>query len=88
MIKKRIEIINRSGLHDRLGTSFIRKASQYKSQIFISKGRSKMSAKSILGFFSLGISEGDVIEIEVNGEDEDIAIKELIEYIIGIDENK
>ncbi len=84
MVKKQITIISETGVHERLGTMFIRKASSYKSEILIVKGHATISAKSIMGFFSLGLSEGDVIELQAIGEDEELAVEELSRYILEL----
>lgn len=82
MVSKQITIANETGVHDRLATGLIKKASTYKSEVLITKGKSKMNAKSILGLCCLGIGKGDTIEIEVNGIDEEKALEEIIEYIL------
>lgn len=88
MLVKEITIENEIGLHDRLATMLIRKASKYKSEIMISKGKAKMNAKSVLGLCCLGIGKGDTIEIEVCGEDEEVAMREIIEYILNLNNEK
>ena len=81
MLKKNIIVGNKEGLHARMITSFVKKVSIYKSQIFISKGSAKINAKSIMGLCSIGISEGDMLEIEVSGVDEKEAMEEIIKYL-------
>ncbi|MGL5314274.1 MAG: HPr family phosphocarrier protein [Peptostreptococcaceae bacterium] len=88
MLIKEITIQNEIGLHDRLATMLIRKASKYKSEIMITKGKAKMNAKSVLGLCCLGIGKGDTIEIEVSGEDEEIAMREIVEYILNLNDEK
>ena len=88
MIVKEITIQNEIGLHDRLATMLIRKASKYKSEIMITKGKAKMNAKSVLGLCCLGIGKGDTIEIEVSGVDEELAMRDVIEYILNLTEEK
>ncbi|MGL6108364.1 HPr family phosphocarrier protein [Romboutsia sp.] len=82
MVSQEITIINETGVHDRLATGLIKKASSYKCEILISKGKSKMNAKSVLGICCLGIGKGDRIEIEANGVDEEKALEEIVQYIL------
>lgn len=84
MVKRQITIVNEIGLHERLATHIIKKASTYKSEILITKGRSKINAKSVLGLCCIGIGQGDTLEIEAIGEDEELAVNELSEYILGL----
>lgn len=88
MLKRNIKVENKAGLHARMITSFVKKVSRYKSQIFISKGSSKINAKSIMGLCSIDISEGDMLEIEVSGVDEEVAMEEIIKYIKEIGKNR
>lgn len=88
MLKSNIKVGNKSGLHARMITSFVKKVSRYKSQIFISKGSAKINAKSIMGLCSIGISEGDILEIEISGVDEEAAMEEIIKYIKEIGKNR
>ncbi len=81
MIRKEIVICNQNGLHERFATALIKKASKYKSEITICKGKAKINAKSILGLFSIGINLGDIIELEIDGEDEELASEELVKYL-------
>lgn len=82
MVSRVITIVNETGVHDRLATGLIKKASTYKSEILISKGKAKMNAKSVLGLCCLGIDKGDTIEIEASGIDEEIALEEIVGYIL------
>ena len=81
MLKENIIVENKEGLHARMITSFVKKVSLYNSQIFISKGSAKINAKSIMGLCSIGIREGDMLEIEVSGVDEKEAMEEIIKYL-------
>ncbi|MCR8743992.1 HPr family phosphocarrier protein [Romboutsia lituseburensis] len=86
MVKQEVTIVNESGLHARPATMLIRKASKYKSNITIIKGSAQVSAKSILGLFSLGVCKGETIIIQAEGEDEQLAVNELAKYISELNE--
>ena len=86
MLKQEVMVINESGLHARPATMLIRKASKYKSNIMIKKGNAQVNAKSILGLFGLGICKGEIIELQVDGEDEKLALEELVKYISELNE--
>lgn len=81
MIKKTVKIENELGLHARPAALFVRTSSKYKSDIFIEKGNFKVNAKSIMGIMAMGISEGDEIDIIVDGADEEKAMEGIVEFL-------
>ena len=78
MIRK-IKITNVLGLHARASSKLVKLTNKFSSQINISKGNLVIDAKSILGILSLGASFGTEIEIETVGDDEEIAMMEIID---------
>jgi phosphocarrier protein HPr len=81
MYAESIEIQNKSGLHARPATIFIKAAQKFKSDITIEKDSKQANAKSIVSLLSIGASKGSIIKITATGEDEIQAIKTLIELI-------
>ena len=77
MIKVEIEIINKLGLHARASTKLTQAASQYKSNISITRNGRRVDAKSIMGVMMLAASKGSIIELEASGVDESEAIETL-----------
>ena len=83
MYAKKTVIINKSGLHARPGSLFVRKAKQYASEITVTKldGEDKpvksCSAKSIALVMAMMLSKGTRIEISAEGEDETAAVDSL-----------
>jgi len=81
MIEKEVEVVNPSGLHARPASLFVQTAGKFTSSIWISYGHKKVNAKSIMGLMSLAISKGTLITVGAEGEDEVLAVKELIDLI-------
>lgn len=81
MNSKQIIIKNKTGLHARPAAQFVQKASQYQSQIELVYQGKKVNGKSIMGVMSLGAAKGSKIEIKASGEDEEKAVKELVDFI-------
>ena len=81
MVKKEMTITNNIGLHARPATFFIQKANTFKSSIWIEKDDRKVNAKSLLGVLSLGIAKGMVVTLIADGQDENAAIKCLVELV-------
>ena len=84
MIKKPITIRLSSGLEARPVAMLVQVASQYESEIYVESGRKKVNAKSIMGMMSLGFGNGDALEIEANGPDEEVAVEEMKNYIESV----
>ena len=77
MKTREVVITNDSGLHARPATFFIQKANSFKSSIWIQKDDRRISAKSLLGVLSMGITEGTTITVIADGPDEVDAINGL-----------
>jgi phosphotransferase system HPr (HPr) family protein len=80
---------NEIGFHARPVAIFVKAASQFKSEIVVTKGNSSADGKSILSLLSLGANCGDCITVKAEGPDEEKAVhvlRELVEN--GITEPK
>ena len=77
MISRDITIQNSVGLHARPATFFIQKANSYKSSIWVEKDERRVSAKSLLGVLSLGITKGMTVTLIADGADEVEALNGL-----------
>ena len=77
MIKKKITIINKLGLHARASSKLTQLASLFSSEIFIIKNNEKVNAKNIMDILMLAASVDSEVEIEANGSDEIEAIKQI-----------
>ena len=89
MIKQNITIINKLGLHARAASKLVNCASQFESEVFLSRGGNRVNAKSIMGVMMLAASKGVELELEVDGGDEEAcrqAMVDLIENRFGEDE--
>lgn len=77
MQESEVEIINKLGLHARASSKFTQLASQFGSEIWISRNGRRVNAKSIMGVMMLAAAKGSTIQIETSGEDEKEAISAL-----------
>src|SRR5262245_14569377 len=76
-IEKDIAIINRLGLHARPAAMFVRIASRYRSEIWVSKESEEVNGKSIMGLMMLAAGQGSKLHIRCEGPDADKAMEEL-----------
>ncbi|MDR0402855.1 MAG: HPr family phosphocarrier protein [Treponema sp.] len=83
MYSKKTEIINKSGIHARPGSAFVREAKKFVSNITITKLDAEdnpvksCSAKSLVLVMAMMLSKGTHIELSASGEDEQAAVDTL-----------
>src|SRR5437867_8363999 len=80
-VEKEIAIINRLGLHARPAAMFVRIASRYRSEIWVSKESEEVNGKSIMGLMMLAAGQGSKLRIRCVGSDAAKALQELEELI-------
>jgi len=81
MIKSEITIINKLGLHARAAAKLVNTATAFSSQIQLGNGQRMVDAKSIMSVMMLAASKGTILELEVDGRDEDSALDAIIEVV-------
>jgi len=81
MESQKVIILNKTGIHARPASMFVKAAAGFKSDINIYKGTSKASAKSLINILALGLAKDSELEITASGEDEKEAVKVLIDLI-------
>ena len=81
MLSRKITIKNPSGLHLRPAGVLSQTAMKFKSDIIIEYGEKKIVAKSVLNVMAAGVKSGTEVTLVVDGEDEEEAMKTLVEAI-------
>ncbi|WP_094604467.1 Phosphocarrier protein NPr [Sporomusa silvacetica DSM 10669] len=73
---------NKTGFHIRPAQLFMEKANEFKANIMV-RNEEGMEAdgKSILGLMTMGFEYGSKIVIEASGDDEEIAVKALLDLV-------
>jgi phosphocarrier protein FPr len=76
---KQIKLViqNSTGLHARPAKVLVNLAKQFKAEIRLLYGEKNANAKSMVSVLTLGAVSGSEITVQVNGEDEEIALAEL-----------
>ena len=82
MIKEKLTIKNKTGLHARPAAIFVETAKKFRSNIIIEKAGKSANAKNILQILALGVDYGDEITLLIEGDDEKEAEKELVNLLI------
>jgi phosphocarrier protein HPr len=81
MRSSRCAIQNALGLHARAAARFVQVASQFRSRVQVTHGTRTVDGKSILGLLLLAAAKGTEVELVVDGDDEERAMKTLVELI-------
>ncbi|MFA6315789.1 MAG: HPr family phosphocarrier protein [Elusimicrobiota bacterium] len=77
MVTKTIAVTTRLGLHARPAAMFVQEASKFKSKILVSKGKTEVNGKSVMGLMLLAAEHGAKVTISAAGPDEADALKAL-----------
>ena len=77
MIKKKLTILNKLGLHARAAAKVVSTANDFKSTITITKDGKIADARSIMKLLMLSASKGSNISVEVDGVDQKDAMKSI-----------
>jgi phosphocarrier protein len=81
MQQRDVEIVNKLGLHARPSARLTQLASDFKSNVFMTRNGRRINAKSIMGVMMLAAAKGSSITLETEGEDEVAAMDALAELI-------
>lgn len=83
LIKKKIIVKNKQGLHARPAAVFVQVANKFEARITIRRNDNdeEVNGKSIMGILMLGVEKGTPIIIEAEGDDATGAMEELEKII-------
>lgn len=81
MLLKEVTIINKLGLHARASAKLTRLASQFQSEVWLTRNGRRVNAKSIMGVMTLAANKGSTVTIEITGVDETEAMQALTTLI-------
>ncbi|WP_292054764.1 MULTISPECIES: HPr family phosphocarrier protein [unclassified Brevundimonas] len=79
--KATLSICNQRGLHARASAKFVKTASEFESEVRVSKDGTTVDARSIMGLLMLGAGIGSTIDVEAEGPDADTAITALTDLV-------
>ena len=81
MTSRQVRVVNVLGLHARAAARFVKLASQFQSQIKVTRGERTMDGKSILGLLLLSAARGTDLGISADGPDEAEAMDAIVALI-------
>jgi phosphocarrier protein HPr len=77
MIEQTFTIINKLGLHARAAAKFVNMASQFESDIQVTRNGRAVNGKSIMGLMMLAAAKGTDIDVSADGVDAKQAMQDI-----------
>jgi len=81
VIRTQVTIVNKLGLHARAAQKFVACSSAFSCQVRAGKDDQMVDAKSIMSVMMLAAGKGSVLNLELDGADEDAALCALTTLI-------
>lgn len=81
MYQQEVTITAPNGLHTRPAARFVKEAKTFASDITLTSGGKSASAKSLFKLQTLGLTQGTVVTIAAEGEDEQKAVEHLVKLM-------
>lgn len=81
MKTEKAEVVNRLGIHARPAAQIVKAASLFDCSVNMTVEGESVNAKSIMGVMTLAACRGSIIEVTADGDDENEALKSIIELI-------
>ncbi|MGU3457129.1 HPr family phosphocarrier protein [Brevundimonas sp. M1A4_2e] len=76
-----LNICNQRGLHARASAKFVKLASEFESEIHVTRDGVSVDARSIMGLLMLGAGIGCDVEVKAEGRDAPQAVAALIDLV-------
>ncbi|UYZ12262.1 HPr family phosphocarrier protein [Brevibacillus sp. WF146] len=80
-MEKQVTVLNKTGLHARPASMFVKLAARYRSDIYLIHGEKQANAKSIISVMTLAAGKGTVLTLRAEGPDEAEAVDALAALI-------
>jgi phosphocarrier protein HPr len=77
VLEQEFIVANKLGIHARVAAQIVKVASQFQSEVWISKSGNKVNGKSILDLMSLACPHGSKIQVCIKGPDATDALDAL-----------
>ncbi len=77
MIRTQVTIINKLGLHARAAAKFVACTASFSSRIHTGRDGQMVDGKSIMSVMMLAAGKGTVLDLEIEGADEQEALAAL-----------
>lgn len=79
--ERRVEIVNRLGLHARAAALLASRASAFEAHVTLIRDGDEVDAKSIMGLMTLAAAQGTVLTLTADGRDAEAAVEHLSQLV-------
>jgi phosphocarrier protein len=76
--EQHVRVRNQPGIHARPAALFVKKAAEFRAEIFVTHGDLTVNGKSIMGVMMLAAETGAELKITADGPDESAAVEALV----------
>lgn len=76
-VQREVRVTNELGMHARPAAEFVRKASSFRSEIWLIKNEARFSASSVIDVLRANLECGAAIRLEAHGVDAEEALVAL-----------
>jgi phosphocarrier protein len=83
LLRRRVTIVNRRGLHARAAARFVKVAEQFHAKITVAKDDMTVCGTSIMGLMMLAAAQGSTLEIRTGGREAEAALAALAAFVEG-----
>ncbi len=81
MVERTVTIVNKVGLHARPAAQIVKLASQFRSDITLSRDDLEVNGKSIMGVMMLAAERGAQLVLRANGPDAEQAVDAIAQLV-------
>lgn len=81
MIREKLTIQNKLGVHTRAAAKLVNTAKRYASKVELAFNDRLVDGKSIMSVITLGAQKDHVVEIIITGEDEQDALNAIMQLV-------
>jgi len=85
MFQQEVTITAPNGLHTRPAAQFVKEAKAFSSEITVTSNGKSASAKSLFKLQTLGLTQGTVVTLSAEGEDEQKAVEHLVQLMAELE---
>jgi len=83
MITRKLMVQNELGFHARVASRIVREVRKFESKVVVKKEGHDFDLKNVTGVITVNAKNGDILTIEIDGNDEEAAAAALEDLFIN-----
>lgn len=84
MFEKKLVVNNQTGLHARPASELAALCQKFSSDITMQSGSMEINPKSVISILAGGVCQGTIINLRVEGSDEEEAGERITEFMMNL----